>query len=202
MKQLARDLEKDLFEKLAEGPRNITKLTRLLHCRRANLIKIIEKHRNTQLYVEDIGNAKVISLIPHNFEQEHKLLVGSMNLFKDTLDKLYIPKLKKKKPIFKDVERFKNSIQYWVNPNAKEDLNIISSLMDQIMQFSFNLTYNDALDLIPKKFQSQFKEDQKLCVKTMQYFLVQLKKLTTKKNEDVIRSLLFNKKRVLHKLKA
>jgi len=199
---LTRDLEKDLFECLEMGPIHISSLVRILRCNKAKLLEIIKKYDDTQLRVEEIGTQKVISLVPHNFQQEHELLVGSMKLFKDTLDKLYIPKLKKKKPIFKDVKRFDNGMQYWVNPKAREDLNNISSLMDQIMQFSFNLTYNDALDLIPKKYLSQFKEDQKLCVKTMQYFLIQLKKLTTKKNEDVIRSFLFNKKRVLHKLKA
>lgn len=199
---MVRDLEKDLFEKIAEGSANISKLVLLLRCRRENLLKIINKHENTQLRVDKIGKQKVVSLIPPNFEQEHELLVRSMKLFKYTLDQLYIPKLKKKKPIFKNVKRFENGIQYWVNPEIREDLNNISLFMDQIMQFSFNLTYNDALDLIPKKFQTQYKEDQKLCVKTMQYFLVQLKKLTTKKNEDVIKNLLFNKKRVLHKLKA
>lgn len=202
MKQLTRDLEKDLFEKLEEGPRHITDLSVHLHCRKENLIEIIKKYKDKQIQVEKLGTKKVISLIPHNFEQEHVLLVGSMKLFKDTLDNLYIPKLKKKKPIFKNVKRFDNGIQYWVNPKARDDLNNISSLMDQIMQFSFNLTYNDALDLIPKKFKTQFKEDQKLCIKTMQYCLTQLKKLTPKKNDDVIRSYLFNKKRILHKLQV
>jgi len=202
MKQLTRDLEKDLFEKLAEGPRHITELVLLLRCRRENLLRIIENHKNRQLQVEEIGTQKIVSLIPHNLEQEHELLVGTMKLFKETLDEHYIPKLKKKKPIFKNIKRLENGIQYWVNPKAREDLDNMSSLMDQIMQFSFNLTYNDALDLIPRKFRTQFKEDQKLCIKTMQYCLTQLKKLTTKKNEDVIRSYLFNKKRILHKLQA
>ena len=199
---MVRDLEKDLFEKLEGGPKHISNLVLILRCNKAKLLKIIDKQKNIQLNVEEIRKQKVISLIPHNFEQEHELLVGSMKLFKDTLDTLYIPKLKKKKSIFKDVKRFDNGIQYWVNPKVREDLNNISLLMDHIMQFSFNLTYNDALDLIPKKFKTQFKEDQKLCVKTMQYFIMQLKKLTSKKNEDVVKSFLFNKKRVLQTLKA
>jgi len=202
MKQLVRDLEKDLFEILETGSKHISGLVQILRCRKENLLQIIDKYSNTQLQVEEMGNRKFISITPHNLQQEHDLLVGTMRLFKDTLDKLYLPKLKKKKPIFKKIKRFENGIQYWVNPKAREDLNNISSLMDQIMQFSFNLTYDDALDLIPKKFQSQFKEDQKLCVKTMEYYLTQLKKLVGKKNEDAIQSYLFNKKRILQKLKA
>jgi hypothetical protein len=202
LKQLVRDLEKDLFEKLESGPKHISDLVLSLHCNKKNLLQIIDKQKNKQLQVDEIGNKKIISLIPHNLEQEHEFLVGSMRLFKDTLDKHYIPKLKKIKPIFKNIKRFETGgIQYWVDPKAREELEHISSLMDQIMHFSFNLTYNDALDLIPKKFQVRFKEDQKLCVKTMEYHLIQLEKLAGKNNEDVIKSFLFNKKRILHKLK-
>jgi len=199
---LVRDLEKDLFTELEKGPRHISYLALKLHCNKKNLLQIIDKQKNKQLQVDEIGNKKVISLTPHNLEQEHKLLVGTMRLFKDTLDNYEFPKLKKQKPIFKNIKRFDNGIQYWVNPKAREELNNISFQMDQIMQFSFNLTYNDALDLIPKKFRSQFKEDQRLCVKTMKYYLMQFEKLAGKNNEDVVKSYLFNKKRILHKLKA
>ena len=199
---MVRDLEKDLFIELEKGPRHISYLALKLHCNKKNLLQLINKHKSKQLQVDEIGNKKVISLIPHNLEQEHELLVGTMKLFKETLDKHYLPKLKKKKPIFKNIKRFENGIQYWVNPKAREDLNNMSFLMDQIMQFSFNLTYNYALDLIPKKFQSQFKEDQKLCIKIMEYYLIQFKKLAGKNNEDVAKSYLFNKKRIFHKLKA
>jgi len=202
MKQLVRDLEKDLFEILETGSIHITDLAKKLQCRKENLLHIIDKYSNTQLHVERIGTKKFISIIPHNLQQEHDLLVGTMRLFKETLDKHYLPKLKKKKPIFKNIKRFENGIQYWVNPKAREDLNNMSLLMDQIMQFSFNLTYNDALDLIPKKFQSQFKDDQRLCIKTMEYHLTQFEKLAGKNNEDVVKSYLFNKKRILQKLKA
>jgi hypothetical protein len=203
LKQLVRDLEKDLFEKLESGPKHISDLVLVLHCNKKNLLHIIDKQRDKQLQIDKIGNKKIISLTPHNLEQEHELLVGSMKLFKETLDKYYIPKLKKMKPIFKNIKRFESGgIQYWVNPKARKDLDNISSLMDQIMHFSFNLTYNDVLDLIPKKFRTQFKEDQKLCVETMEYHLDQFEKLAGKNNEDVAKSYLFNKKRILHKLKA
>jgi len=200
MKQLVRDLEKDLFEILETGSKHISDLVQILRCRKENLLQIIDKYSNTQLQVEEIGNKKFVSIIPHNLQQEHELLVGTMDLLKDTLDKYELPKLKKKK-IFKNIKRFENGgIQYWVNPKAREELNNISFQMDQIMQFSLNLTYNDSLDLIPKKFRSQFKEDQRLCIKTMKYYLTQFKKLAGKGNEDVVKSYLSNKKRILHKL--
>ncbi len=200
MKQLVRDLEKDLFEILETGSIHITELAKKLHCRKENLLHIIDKYSNTQLQVQRIGTKKFVSIVPHNLQQEHELLVGTMRLFKDTLDNYELPKLKKMKPIFKNIKRFENGIQYWVNPNARKGLNQISYLMDQIMHFSFNLMYNDALDLIPKKFRPQFKEDQKLCVKTMEYYLMQFEKLAGKNNEDVVKSYLSNKKRILHKL--
>ncbi len=201
MKQLTRDLEHDLFEKLAEGPRHITELVLLLRCRKEKLNKIINKHENVQLHVKKIGTRKVISLIPHNFEQEHYMLTESMKSSKYFLNKVFLPKLKKKKPIFKNLVQFDNGIQYWVNPKAREDLDNISLQMDHIMQLSFNLTYNDALGLIPKKFYSQYKEDQKLCIETMEYYLIQLKKLAGKKYEDAIKNYFFHKKRLFYKLK-
>ena len=198
---MTRDLEKDLFEKLEGGPRHISDLVLKLHCNKKNLLQIIDKHKSKQLQVDEIGNRKIISLTPHNLEQEHEFLVGSMALFRDTLDKYSIPKLKKIKPIFKNIIRFETGIQYWVNPKARVELDNISYQMDHIMHFSFNLTYNDALDLIPKKLRSQFKEDQKICIQTMEYFLSQFEKLAGKNNKDVVRSYLFNKKRILHKLR-
>jgi len=201
MKQLTRDLEKDLFETLETGSKHISDLVQILHCRKENLLHIIDKYNNTQLQVEENGNKKFISIIPHNLQQEHDLLVGTMSILKESLDKYGLPKLKKIKPIFKNIKRFENGgIQYWVNPKARQELDNISFQMDQIMHFSFNLTYNDSLDLIPKKFRSQFKEDQKLCIKTMKYYLIQFKKLAGKRNEDVVKSYLSNKKRILHKL--
>ena len=202
MKQLVRDLEKDLFEILETGSIHITDLAKKLHCRKENLLHIIDKYSNTQLQVQRIGTKKFVSIMAHNLQQEHELLAGTMELLKNSLDKYGLPKLKKMKPIFKNIKRFENGIQYWVNPKAREELNNISYQMDQIMHFSFNLTYNDSLDLIPKKFRPQFKEDQKLCVKTMQYYLTQFEKLAGKNNEDVVRSYLFNKKRILQKLKT
>ena len=199
---MVRDLEKDLFECLENGPKHVSALVLKLHCRKEKLLEIIGEQRGRHLQVDEIGNRKVISLIPHSFEQEHELLVGSMQLFRETLDKHYMPILKKKMPIFKNIKRFENGMQYWVNPKARSDLSNVILQMEAIMQFSFNLTYDDALDLIPKKHRTKFKESQKLCVKTMEYYITQLNKLAGKKNEDVIRSFLFNKQRILHKLKS
>lgn len=198
---MIRDLEKDLFEELEAGSKNISDLVLKLRCNKTKLLGIINKYKTTQLQVDEIGKQKMISLVPHNFEQEHNLLVASMNGTEDFLDKVLLPKLKKKKPIFKNIKRFENGIQYWVNPKAREELNNISLQIDHIMQFSFNLTYNDALGLIPKKFRHQVKEDQKLCIKTMEHYINQLMKLAGKNNEDVIKNHLFHKKRILQKLK-
>lgn len=199
---MVRDLEKDLFDLLSMGPRHISDLVLKLRCRKESLLKIIEKHENKQLQVETIGNKKVISITPHNLEQEHELLVGTMKLHKDIVYKYLIPQLKQKKPIFKITEQTKTTLMYWVNPKARNDMNNVIGQLDQIMQFSFNLAYEDALDLVPKDYQDQVKKDQKLCIKTMKYIIDELKKVVGKKNELALRSFMHRKTRILRKLEA
>ena len=185
---MTRDFEKEIFEVLISGPLSKAQIYRKLGGDRTKIFQTVnDLIEDGPLIQHKVGTNDMVSISPTDFDKEHNLLVQSMELYKETLENSHLKRLRKLKPIFKIQVDKEHEFGFWINPKSREILNNIVLLLDQILQFSVSLTYQEHLDLIPKRHKQKIKDDQRLCFRTIQYIMKKLLIVVDRKNKKALK---------------
>ena len=187
MRKTKLELENQLFDFLSRyQTTTMHGMMRHLCCKKENLQGIIKQYEKT-----DTNPLGLIKINKKNIPYEYTLEVTSYDELHNHLEEyirrindminIYIKNLKKMKPIFKNVKGSKIGKEVFAstahsNQRTKDFLENISSLLDDVHQLSFLITYYKTLNQIPTNKIKQADKDQELCIKT---YLDIIKKLRT-----------------------
>lgn len=203
MRKTKLELENQLFDFLSHYQTTTMRgMLRHLSCKKENLQGIIKQYEKT-----DTNPLGLIKINKKNIPYEYSLETtsyGELHNYLETYLKgtnQLVQHLMKqlKKPLFKDVketklERGGNSILFKIlNPKTREIMTNISSLLSNIHQTSFLLSYYKTLNQIPKGKLKQADNDQELCVKTYSDIIMKLKKFVGRReaHQKALESILF-----------
>ena len=187
MRKTKLELENQLFDFLSRyQTTTMHGMMRHLCCKKENLQGIIKQYEKTD--TNPLGLIKInkknipyeYSLETTSYDELHNHLEEYIRRINDMIN-IYIKNLKKMKPIFKNVKGSKIGKEVFAstahsNQRTKDFLENISSLLDDVHQLSFLITYYKTLNQIPTNKIKQADKDQELCIKT---YLDIIKKLRT-----------------------
>jgi hypothetical protein len=211
------ELENKVFSLLRIYP-SVTKdfLIERLHCKPANLQKVIEKYKKTKdnptglITVSKDKNSDYptlhhYSLEISSFETLHKSNKSHLESMLQMIE-LYLKdlkELKKQKPLFENVIKTENGIQSKIpRIKVKNILNGIGLILNNIYQTSFLITYYKSLNQIPESWIKQADKDQELCMKTYSDIIKKLRTVVGRKklHQKALESQLFYHQMVIRRL--
>jgi len=212
MRKTKLELEKQLFDFLSRyQTTTMLGMMRELECKKENLQGIIKQYEKTDS--NPLGLIKVnkknipywYSLETTSYDELHNQIEPYL---KETNQLVQHLMKQLKKPLFKDVKETKleqggNSILFKIqSEKTREIMTNISSLLSNIHQISFLLTYYKTLNQIPKGKLKQADNDQELCVKTYSDIIMKLKKFVgrRKSHQKALESMLFTHQMTLRRL--
>lgn len=176
-----KELEEKIIETLsAYSDSSINDLTRLLHCRKNNLIEVVKKLENDRFINSRLeGNKKLIS-INHDYEEMLVDLFHYVKNIESHIDKKIIFLKKTGKPL----EFISENDTYFLKPESKKSLDEIIYLLKSLNHVSGSYSYLKDFDPESKHTESTITAIQKRCVKitrkTIKYLIENYHKRTLK----------------------
>jgi len=212
MRKTKLELENQLFDFLSRyQTTTMLGMMRELECKKENLQGIIKQYEKTDsnplglIKVNKKNIPYVYSLETTSYDELHNQIEPYL---KETNQLVQHLMKQLKKPLFKDVKETKleqggNSILFKIqSEKTREIMTNISSLLSNIHQTSFLLSYYKTLNQIPKGKLKQADYDQELCVKTYSDIIMKLKKFVGRReaHQKALESMLFTHQMTLRRL--